>query len=58
MTAALEAATTAGLDIAKVEIDKAGKITLTTGKLNRCDPQERSDDWADVRKRSQSARSL
>lgn len=50
LTAAVKGAVAGGLDIAKVEIDKAGKITLTTGKPNeRGEPEETSDDWADAK---------
>jgi hypothetical protein len=49
VTAAVKAAIAAGLDIARVEIDKTGKIILITGKPSPCDLNERSDDWADAK---------
>ena len=49
VTAAVKGANAAGLDIARVEIDKAGKIVLILGKPSPCDLNERSDDWADAK---------
>ena len=49
VTAAVKAAIAAGLDIARVEIDKTGKIILITCKPSSCDLHERSDDWADAK---------
>jgi len=49
VTAAVKAATAAGLDIARVEIDKTGKIILITGKPSPCDLHKTSDDWADAK---------
>jgi hypothetical protein len=49
LTAAAKAMIAAGLGIARVEIDKTGKIILITGKPSPCDLDERSDDWADAK---------
>jgi hypothetical protein len=40
VTRAIKAAAAAGVDIARIEIDKAGKIVIITG--NGLDPKERS----------------
>jgi hypothetical protein len=49
LTAAVKAVVAAGLAIARVEVDKTGKIILIPRKPSPCDLQERSDDWADAK---------
>jgi hypothetical protein len=49
LTAAVKAVVAAGLAIARVEVDKTGKIILIPRKPSPCDLKERSDDWADAK---------
>jgi hypothetical protein len=47
---ALRAARAAGLEIARVEVDRTGKITVIPGKPDSGDQeQEGSNDWADAK---------
>jgi hypothetical protein len=57
VTRAIKAATAAGVGIARVEIDKAGKIIIITGKTTEQPGQASSNDldnW--IAKRAKDAR--
>jgi hypothetical protein len=47
---ALRAARAAGLEVARIEIGKDGKIVVIPGKPTPCNQQEEGfNDWADAR---------
>jgi hypothetical protein len=51
VTRAVKAVVAAGVDIARIEIDKAGKIVIVAGKLEAQDPdasREGSNEWDSV----------
>jgi hypothetical protein len=52
VTAALKAARDAGAEVARVEIDKAGKIIIIMGKPNGGEPSEaeRTNEWDEKEK--------
>jgi hypothetical protein len=45
---ALKAATTAGVPIARIEIDKTGKITIVIGEPATAADMERRNEWDSV----------
>jgi len=46
---ALKGAKAAGIEIARVEIDKAGKIVMVTGKRSLDLPEASQNPWDEVR---------
>jgi hypothetical protein len=48
VTRAIKAARKAGIEIARVEVDNGGKITIIVGKPSETSNETEPNDWAEI----------